>query len=656
MLKLLFALAVAASNPDVVVRVDLSQREETSVPREFFGQFGEHLGDNVYHGQWAQILRNPVFEGDEYFADRRPYKWHEVPDVAAGESLGLACFWLPVGEASYALIEDAFAGALSQEVAIEDQGGLRSPCFVPLHRCPRTEFTFYATSDVPTQCRATLETADGAALASGSVTIDNADWTQYAMRLECEGKRPPGELHYLTLRFKGPVTVRLDNAELFPADAIDGLDPDVVELLRAANTPLIRFPGGNFVSGYNWREGIGPREKRPVRKNPAWGGLETNHFGTDEWMRFCEVVGAKPFICVNAGNGTAEEAADWVRYCNDPPDTPLGRLRAEHGHPEPYNVRWWEVGNELWGPWQIGHCKADEYGKRYEAFAKAMLEAGPDIRLIANGGDGTWNARAMEASEMLVRRFSCHRLIGLGMPADLPAEDLQMGLAAYGIPFDRQLAVMRDGMREHGVAKPKIAVTELMSCAPRRGYRTTDAFFEVPFYAGMVNACIRNRDLVEVVTRTAIINHGGGLGKVRGVTYPQPVHFLSRIYGSMRGRWPVTCRVEAPMYSIDLPQFPDIVDVPVVECMPLVDEQGKYLTLLVTNRDAKSPHTIRFELNGGESRGEAKATILAGAPDTVNTWREPKKFTPSEEIIRTGEMFEYQIPAGAFCAMEMELR
>src|SRR5206468_5093319 len=124
-----------------------------------------------------------------------------------------------------------------------------------------------------------------------------------------------------------------------------------------------RWPGGNFVSTYHWEDGVGPLDSRPTKANFAWGALELNTFGTDEFISFCRAVGCEPMICVNAGSGTPEEAARWIEYCNGPATSPMGKLRAANGHPEPFHVKHWEVGNELWGK-----C-AGRVGKRWRPAA-----------------------------------------------------------------------------------------------------------------------------------------------------------------------------------------------------------------------------------------------------------------------------------------------
>src|SRR5690606_7987033 len=130
------------------------------------------------------------------------------------------------------------------------------------------------------------------------------------------------------------------------------------------------WPGGNLASGYHWMEGIGPWEERPSMPNPSWPGLNSNFVGTDEYLRLAELLGIQPLITVNAGDGTAEEAARWVEYVNVDTTTEMGRLRARNGHPEPYGVRFWNIGNELWGHWQIGYTSPEKHAHRYAEFAQ----------------------------------------------------------------------------------------------------------------------------------------------------------------------------------------------------------------------------------------------------------------------------------------------
>lgn len=163
------------------------------------------------------------------------------------------------------------------------------------------------------------------------------------------------------------------------------LREDTLDLIKQLNPPLIRYPGGNFASGYHWEDGIGPVDKRPARHDAAWQAEESNHVGTDEFLRFCEEIGAEPVLVVNDGSGAPEEAARWVAYCNSPVETEQGARRAKNGHPKPYQVKYWGIGNEVWGPWQIGTTSAEAYCRRAERFIDAMKAVDPEIKIVLVG-------------------------------------------------------------------------------------------------------------------------------------------------------------------------------------------------------------------------------------------------------------------------------
>ena len=428
---------LAATGDPAAIHVDATQRESTPVPRRFFGQFAEHIGFGIYGGQWAQILRNPGFEGYDLFTPEvlKTEQWLGFEENSSGRELGLACYWLPEGEATYALDEaEAYNSRYAQRLEVASQGGVRTPIRLPLHRERRYLFSLHTRAEEPATGRILLQSHEGATLDEQPITLDGSgSWQRHEIELTVPQGPKPGGLLYLVIRIERPGRIGLDQAELFPADHIDGFDPDVVQFWREARTSLLRFPGGNFVSAYHWKEGIGPRDQRRAHLNPAWPVIEWNHVGTDEWMAFARTLGAQPLICINCGSGSPEEAADWVRYCNEPATGRWGAVRAANGHPTPYNVRDWEVGNELWGHWQVGRCNPEQYARRYDAFASAMLEADPTIHLIANGGPGDWNARFLSAVNAPVPCLSMHRLIGWGPAPQSPLEDVAMALAAYGL-------------------------------------------------------------------------------------------------------------------------------------------------------------------------------------------------------------------------------
>ncbi|KAK7207347.1 glycoside hydrolase [Myxozyma melibiosi] len=156
---------------------------------------------------------------------------------------------------------------------------------------------------------------------------------------------------------------------------------DVGKALKDLDMPVVRYPGGNFVSSYHWLDAVGPKENRPRRPELAWLGEESNQFGTDEFMEWCEYMGTEPYLCLNMGTGTLDEALAWVEYCNSDKNTYYANLRRKNGHEKPYNVKYWSLGNEVWGPWQVGQMTAEDYSKKAFQWAKALKLLDPDIKL-----------------------------------------------------------------------------------------------------------------------------------------------------------------------------------------------------------------------------------------------------------------------------------
>ena len=190
----------------------------------------------------------------------------------------------------------------------------------------------------------------------------------------------------------------------------DGQRKDVLELLRKVKTPLLRYPGGNFVSNYHWEDGIGPKENRKRVFEYAWATEESNQFGTVDFILECRKIGAEPYLCVNMGSGTVEEAMHWVEYCNGRGNTYYANLRRSHGYEEPFGVKYWGLGNEMYGDWQMEKLDAKAYAVRALEFAKAMKWADPSISLVICGmqEDCDWNSEAVKKLHGMADYISAH--------------------------------------------------------------------------------------------------------------------------------------------------------------------------------------------------------------------------------------------------------
>jgi alpha-N-arabinofuranosidase len=200
----------------------------------------------------------------------------------------------------------------------------------------------------------------------------------------------------------------------------DGLRADVLGALQRLDMTTMRYPGGNFASGYHcWQNGIGPQADRPTVHELAWQSIEPNQFGTDEFMHLCRVMGWDPMLTINLGTGTPEEARNWVEYCNSPPGTFFADARFDNGHPKPYKVKLWCLGNEMDGPWQLGHAPVEHYAIRAQQSAKMMNAVDTSIELVACGSSGTgmptyleWDQYVLEYIGDLADYISLHAYVG----------------------------------------------------------------------------------------------------------------------------------------------------------------------------------------------------------------------------------------------------
>ncbi len=198
----------------------------------------------------------------------------------------------------------------------------------------------------------------------------------------------------------------------------NGFRKDYIDAMKELKITNMRWPGGNFVMGYNWQDGIGPKDQRPARINLAWGGIDNNHVGTDEWIELNRSMGSENVICVNLGLAAIKDACEWVEYCNYPKGTYYSDLRAKYGHTKPYSVKLWDLGNEVDGsPWELGHKNAEDYVKIAREAAKAMRSVDNTIQFVASGSsyyESTgqwveWNWKILEGLGDLIDYISIHR-------------------------------------------------------------------------------------------------------------------------------------------------------------------------------------------------------------------------------------------------------
>ena len=675
------------------LRVRASERSPHAIPVHITGKFAEHLGFNIYNGMDAQVLRNPTFadypfwtgqmspdgvtkfhwEDDKINQDLRRqatrFGWPEaaLEGLVHARTDGLACFWTRAGSRDAVQVSPDTGpfGGRAQRIQVQAAGqGIAQWTYLPLHRVRKYELEILARSPDVQSFSISL-TASGSNQPAVTVTAKglSREWQKIRGAFEIPAGSPADTAYQLTLTADAAGQFVIGHLMLRPADHVEGADPDVVRWLKESRLPILRWPGGNFVSAYHWEDGVGARERRPTKPNYAWGGVEPNLFGTDEFMAFCRAVGCEPMICLNAGSGTPEEAARWIQYCNSPATSPMGARRAANGHPEPYHVKHWEIGNELWGRWQFNWTTAAGYVDRFKEFSKAMLEADPSIKLYACGAPvmwgKQWNDTLIAGAASLLATTTDHPLIGGQVTPAVEPLDVYRDFMAVPEVLEQKWGALRQDMVKAGVKQPRLAVTELQMFARLDRSTRSDApaklthqnlvspgtlaegLYDVLIY----HAAVRLAPFVEMVTHSATVNHGGGLRKERERVYANPCHYAQAAFAAFAGATPVAVELEtaverAPMVLPELKSAAREASFSAIDALAAVAKDGSLL-LSIVHRGSAGMVSLTVDLQDFKSSKAAEVrTLTAEVPWAVNTLEKPETVKPKDSTtpVRNGQL------------------
>jgi alpha-N-arabinofuranosidase len=390
------------------VSIDAGKTSEPISPY-IYGQFIEHLGRCIYGGIWAEMLEDRKFyypvpaEGDIWSLT------NEKARILAASP------WKVLGPKGCVQMikQGAYVGEHSVEITAAGDGVKAGIYQQELGLVKNQEYAgraVLAGDEGAGPVEVSLIWGDGEKKRE-TISIEKVDgmFRKYVFGFTSGANTDNGQLE---IAATGTGKLRVGTVSLMPADNINGFRRDTMELLKQLDSPVYRWPGGNFVSGYNWRDGIGDVDKRPPRKNPAWTGVEHNDMGIHEFIEFCRLLDTEPYVTVNTGLGDIEQAAEQVEYCNALFDTPMGKLRTDNGYPESFNVKYWAVGNEMYGSWQLGHMPLEDYTKKHNAVVEAMRKADPTIVCVGVGAVGSWTEGMMRDCaghmELISEHFYCN--------------------------------------------------------------------------------------------------------------------------------------------------------------------------------------------------------------------------------------------------------
>ena len=445
-----------------------------------------------------------------------------------------------------------------------------------------------------------------------------------------------------------------------PLSDENGFRKDVIDAVRPLGVSILRYPGGNFVSTYNWKDGIGPRDQRPTHAELAWGGLETNRFGTDEFLKYAETIGAEPYLCINLGFGSLDDARHWVEYTNEARSTYWADQRRKNGRDKPWKVIYWGLGNELDGPWQIGQKSAHDYSLAAREAGKAMRRVDPDIKLIASGSSDyaadwiDWNRTVLYELRDYVDYIAIHTYIG-------NRENDFERFMAWGQTIDQYIEVTAGLIREvqSRQRNPRpihIAYDEWnvwYRAFPPESQLEEIYNFEDALAMGLFfNSFFRHADVVKMANLAQMVNVIAPIMTNKEGLFLQPTYFPLVEFGKQRGNTAVDAWVSAPTYQVD--KRPAI---PYLDVSSTYNPKTQEIFVNVLNRSKDRDLTTRIDNQQGQLASEAAVWEL-NHPDlkATHTFGDDRKVRP---VTRQATLnvsdggFTYTFPAHSLTILKL---
>ncbi|WP_221930212.1 alpha-N-arabinofuranosidase [Gracilimonas mengyeensis] len=454
----------------------------------------------------------------------------------------------------------------------------------------------------------------------------------------------------------------------------DGFREDVLEAVKGLNVSILRYPGGNFVSNYHWLDGVGPVEDRPTRMDLAWDVLETNHFGTNEFMEFAKKVGTEPYFAVNLGTGTIEEARRWVEYTNIEEGPYYAELRKKHGYEEPHDIMYWSLGNEMDGHWQMGHLNAEDYSKKALEAAKLMKWTDPRIKLIAAGSSNYygedadpdhWNRTILHELQDYIDYISLHIYVGN------EDDDYYDFMASPRVMEDRTQVVR--GMIAEIMQDPERTVEDDMiyiawdewnvwyrqrGATGGSGYNALEEKYNLEdalVVAGFLNGFIRNADIVKMANMAQLVNVIAPIFTNEEDLFLQSIYYPLQLFAQNAHGTALDVYVDSETYNTDVYNSgagysaTRQLDVPYLDVSATYNDDGK-VVINVVNRHKDEAITADILSQQGIFDGPFEVYEVNGpdikARNDFNNTR--VKTTRKDDLNVSGESFEYTFPAHSF--------
>jgi alpha-N-arabinofuranosidase len=639
------------------ITIDTAAAGEERINPFIFGHFVEDIRDHM-DAMLAFTLKDMDFEEE-------------------AASHGVSAGWYPVtnGKNTQYSLEPAAPkhSGHSQRIRIfsDDRcyGGIAQRVAVKGGMTYRLRLVARAAIELKALVCELVDPETGDQLGKAELELTNHNWQTYELELTALKSLERAELRLLISSEEevwrdstGSGMLWIDHVSMLPEDSVGFVKREVVEMTRQLKPGMMRL-AGNYISAYHFEHAIGPVLERPNLVNEAWGGWTNKYFGTDEFLAFCQATDTEPLICVNAGTGTPEEAAAWLEYCNGDESTPYGALRAKNGHPEPYRVRYWEIGNEIYGPWQHGHCTAEQFAERYIRFAEALKRVDPEVVLLACGDvDPAWNRALLSAAAEHIDMLTLHIYHGaatVGIHPGTPKEARYTAVSSFP-EVSRAIIGQADELvnSDTRYGHIKLAITEYNTMyypnTIRKGLPNEHTLEAAVANAANLNEFIRQSKLVQIGSYSDLVNGwlGGCIrvgdhyadqyrGKVAGWSgksqsvYGTPTYHVMQLYANRPIASVVPVQTECGSYPWEgsRPEFGLAASpLPTLDVAACLDDSKQVLTVFVVNRGLEPEevdiHALAFE--------QEQATLWEiGADDyeVINSVFEPERILAAEKSL-----------------------
>ncbi|MGC8977280.1 MAG: alpha-L-arabinofuranosidase C-terminal domain-containing protein, partial [Candidatus Ratteibacteria bacterium] len=422
-----------------------------------------------------------------------------------------------------------------------------------------------------------------------------------------------------------------------PLSDENGFRKDVLEVIKKLNVPILRWPGGNFASNYHWIDGIGPKGKRPKKLDTAWIAEDNNHFGTDEFIKYCRMINAEPYICLNFGTGTLDEALNWVEYCNYDGNTYYANLRKINGNERPFKVKYWGLGNEIYGKWQHGYTNPENYGEKAREYSQFIKKIDPEIETIAVGGNNPeWDLEVIKRCGEIIDFISLHIYVSpefenhykiVALPYFIEKRiSLLENVIEVGKSYLRNEKDIKIAFDEWNIWREKIENEE--------NYNLSDGLFA----CGVFHILQRHCNTVKMANLAQLVNVIGAIKTSKDGLFLTPIYYAFLLYSNNTGKFLISTYTESETYNSEYREV-KLTKIPYIDVCASQDTENIFISVI--NRKIENEIDVNIRIDC-EIENECEVLTMTGAnPTSKNDFSKEEVKIFKEETVVKGKDFDF---------------